>query len=288
VPSEPPGAAPRVSVVIPHFNDARYVPQTVASLREAEPVEVIVVDDGSTDADVAPCLDALEARGVRVERRPHAGVAAAINHGAAVARAPYVFIMGADDLFEPGGAGVLADALDADPGAGFAFGDYRLFGAREGHVRTYEWEPWRAWYANCWSGVFMIRRDLFLSLGGLPARSHYEDWDLFMTLAQERVRGVRVPHVVFHYRQAAAGRRYRSNMHRMREETRMLRAAHPRLRAMRRDLERESGSPRLVVLAWPLVFGLRERLPVRAGDALFGALAALRRLQHRLPGAGRA
>jgi glycosyltransferase involved in cell wall biosynthesis len=59
---------PRVAVIVPCFNAGRLVLEAVASVDEPEPVELIVVDDDSTDASTQDALAELELRGVRVLR----------------------------------------------------------------------------------------------------------------------------------------------------------------------------------------------------------------------------
>ena len=273
----------RVTVVIPHYNDAAYLPGAVASIEESEPVAVIVVDDCSSDPAVQPVLDALRSTGVRVETLPeNGGAGVAMNHGAALADTRYVFFLGADDLVVPGSLGRLADALDADPGLDFAYGDYEFFGALNHVMESYAWEPWRAYYASCWCGVFMVRRDAHRAVGGFAGRTTIEDWDFFMTCAEQGRRGRRVPGLSFRYRIAESGRRSQAARGRMREERRLLRAAHPALAARRREMQARV-SP-IVRIAFPLAHELRVRLPPRAGDRLFDVLACVRRSYPRRGG----
>ena len=102
--------APRTTVVIPHYNDALFLREAVASIREAEPVEILVVADASTDPGVGDCLAELERGGVRVVRQErNAGPAEAVNRGAAAANGRYVFRLDSDDMLKPGALGRLAD-----------------------------------------------------------------------------------------------------------------------------------------------------------------------------------
>jgi glycosyltransferase involved in cell wall biosynthesis len=97
-------APPLVSVVVPLHNGAETVERTLASVtRQTWPeLEVIVVDDGSTDDGPDRVQAAARADGrIRLLRQANAGVAAARNAGAAAARADYLAFVDADDLWAP-------------------------------------------------------------------------------------------------------------------------------------------------------------------------------------------
>jgi len=94
---------PEVSVVVPTFNREHVLGASLASLLAETGVdlELIVVDDGSTDGTAA-WLDAHPDPRVRAIRGPHAGIAAARNRGLSAARAPFVAFHDSDDLALPG------------------------------------------------------------------------------------------------------------------------------------------------------------------------------------------
>lgn len=93
--------AARVSVVVPTYNAEPFIADTLASItgQTRPPGEVVVVDDGSTDA-TARVAEAAGAP-VRVVRKPNAGVSSARNRGVAEAVGEYIAFCDADDLWEP-------------------------------------------------------------------------------------------------------------------------------------------------------------------------------------------
>ncbi|MCX8089764.1 MAG: glycosyltransferase [Verrucomicrobiae bacterium] len=95
------GSPPAVSVIIPAYNYAHYLPHAVASVlaQKDVPFELIVVDDGSTDntPEVARALGEC----IRYIRQPNAGLAAARNTGIRNARHDYLAFLDADDLWRP-------------------------------------------------------------------------------------------------------------------------------------------------------------------------------------------
>ena len=122
-----------VSVVIPTFNRAHLIEQALDSVlnQTFRDVEVIVVDDGSTD-DTDAVLDRYAGR-LRVLHQDNQGPSAARNHGMATARGTYIALQDSDDLWVPDKLADQVRFLDAHPEVGFVFGDLRRFGA-EGTV----------------------------------------------------------------------------------------------------------------------------------------------------------
>lgn len=92
-----------VSVVIPAFNYARYLPEAIASAlaQPYSPLEVIVVDDGSTDETPAVLAGITDPR-LRVIRQQNAGLSAARNTGIREARHPFIAFLDADDRWAEG------------------------------------------------------------------------------------------------------------------------------------------------------------------------------------------
>src|SRR5689334_12287800 len=122
--SRPLEKPPLVSIVIPTHNYADYVGGAIRSAlgQGYAPVEVIVVDDGSTD-DTPAVLRSFGAAiyPLRLDRR---GVSAARNAGLAVARGTYVIFLDADDLLMPGGVSAQVEQLERRPDVDAVVGDW--------------------------------------------------------------------------------------------------------------------------------------------------------------------
>jgi GT2 family glycosyltransferase len=104
-----------VAVVIPSWNTRELLSGCLASLRGQGDLELLVVDNGSTDGSV----EYLEREGVPHVALPgNVGFAAAVNLGALRVAAPTVLVLNADTVLEPGCLGRLLDALAADPSLG--------------------------------------------------------------------------------------------------------------------------------------------------------------------------
>lgn len=257
-------ACVRIAVVIPCFNDGTVLTEAVASLDGArEPLEVLVVDDGSTDPATLAVLDELEAGGTRVLHQANTGLSGARNAGVAATDAPYVFPLDADDLAVPEALTAMADLLDADPQAAVAFGDYTEFGTIEEIVRaTPEWlDPYRLAYTNEYPVSALFRRTALQEVGGwAPIRYGYEDWDLWISLAERGCRSAHTgPGVVTYRRRLHGERMLTAAKRRHRELWRTIRGRHPQLWREIREHRRRSDLSPLRKALYPYVYGGRPR-----------------------------
>lgn len=126
---------PRVTVLICTFNRAHLLAEAIASaLAQGGDVEVVVVDDGSTDGTAA-----LLARtpGIRVYTQPNAGKPRALALGLRHAQGEAVLVLDDDDLLLPGAVDVLAKALFADDRLVAVYGDTIVFDGATGHPLRY-------------------------------------------------------------------------------------------------------------------------------------------------------
>ncbi|MBZ0290255.1 MAG: glycosyltransferase, partial [Anaerolineae bacterium] len=119
----------RVSVIVPSYNQGRYVAETVESvLAQTYPhVEIIVVDDGSTD-DTRERLSVYAPRILCISQ-PNKGLSGARNTGLAASRGRYVLFLDSDDLLLPTALEKLASILDQDAGCGLAYCAWRQISA---------------------------------------------------------------------------------------------------------------------------------------------------------------
>ena len=259
---------PRVAVIVPCHDDGAFVGEALASIDEPEPVEVLVVDDASTDPATRKVLEQIERTGTRVLRsKENLGVPAARNLALANTRAPYVFPLDADDMLVPGTLSAMADCLDADPGAAACFGDYEEFGEPPHSLRKIPraLDPFRIAYANEF-GAPLLRRTALERVGGwLPDGQDgrtfpYEDWHVWMSLAEHGERGVHMGEgVVTYRRRIQRHRRLASDRRKHAQSYRLLRSLHPELFARLREHRRRSDLSRGRKLVYPLVYGRRSR-----------------------------
>lgn len=121
-------SAPLVSVVIPTHNRCGYITETITSVlsQDYPAVEIVVVDDGSSDATP----DVLKSFGARINvvTQPPSGQVAAVNRGLAAATGDYITLVSDDDPILPGALSRLVDVLESNLHALAAYPDYFIIG----------------------------------------------------------------------------------------------------------------------------------------------------------------
>jgi len=159
---DPPGS-PLVSVVIPVFNGERFLGQAIESVLSQEGValEVVVVDDGSTDGstDVATAFGPP----VRCLHQANRGIAGARNTGIRASRGELLAFLDADDVWTPGRLRAQVDQLESEPEVDCIFGIVEHFRDAGASARYESRAPERA--PGLLPGAMLVRRASFLQVG---------------------------------------------------------------------------------------------------------------------------
>lgn len=196
----------RVSIVIPCYNGGATIGRAVGSALAQTwgDIEVIVVDDGSTDAATVATLDALD--GIRLLRQANAGLPAARNAGFAAASGRWVLPLDADDWLEADAVLAMIGALEADSGASFACCHLQLEGEARG-VLPKSYNFFEQLFLNQLPYCLLMPRALWQAVGGYDAsmRKGYEDWEFNIRLGAHGHFGTVLPRPLFHYRVSSGG-----------------------------------------------------------------------------------
>jgi glycosyltransferase involved in cell wall biosynthesis len=269
-------------VIIPCHCDGRLVVEAVRSIREDEPVELVVIDDASPDTVTQETLQRLQRKGVRVLRHEeNRGVGDARLTGLAATSAPFVFPLDADDHGLPGVLARMADVLESHPEAAVCVGDVLEFGEHDVQRRTpARLDPYRIAYTNEYPITALYRRSALSAVRAweqFGVGQGYEDWNLWMSLAE---RGEQIVHV--------GGPSYRRRLHGRRLNHKARDAHQERYQAMRllhQDLferlpqyKRSSDLSPFQRALYPVIFGARAEVPFeRRLKPLFDRLGILTR-----------
>lgn len=154
------------TVVIPHFNHAKTLPHALAA--KAEAAEWIVVDDGSDPEALDAARATAEAAGARfVSLGANRGPAAARNHGAGLARQPYLVFLDADDAVADGFGAAVQGFLRENPEADGVHPAVRYEGLPQDLTPEFDDQRRRNSDMVTASGL-VVRRETFLAMGGFP------------------------------------------------------------------------------------------------------------------------
>lgn len=184
---------PKVSLIIPTHDRPQLLPRAVESARAAgTDVEIIVIDDASTDETAEVCRSLNNIKYVRMERNQ--GVAGARNIGIFQSTSRYVAFLDDDDLRLPGSLDIQVAALEANPEAGFVCGamimadqDYQPTGEV---VHSHHpggdafWELLELEFPVMPLST-LIRKECFFRVGLLNRHLNgIDDWDIFTRIAE--------------------------------------------------------------------------------------------------------
>jgi len=187
---------PLVSVLIPHYNQARFLRECLESVRaQTYPnVEVVVVDDASTETDAAAMLDEIGGwDGVEVLRlAANGGPSRARNTGLERCRGRYILPVDSDNLLLPDAiAGLVTQLVSAGEEVGFIYPNLDFFGNRDEYHEAPPYNLYTLLHANFCDTCSLIDRDVFDAGLRYHEGIHlgHEDWEFALRLATHGVRG---------------------------------------------------------------------------------------------------
>ena len=192
-----PSFAPGISILVPAHNEAVGIARAVRSLAAsiyAGEIELIVVDDGSTD-ETASIVEALDLPGVRLLRQPNAGKAAALNCALAASRHEIIVTVDADTVFEPRTLSILVQRF-REPRVGAISGNTKVGnrGGLIGHWQHIEYVMGfnldRRMYEVLGStptvpgAIGAFRREALAEIGGISGATLAEDTDVTLDIGR--------------------------------------------------------------------------------------------------------
>ena len=200
---------PLVSVIVPLYNAAPYIREALGSIVAStyRPLEVVVVDDGSSDTSLAEskAFAALHAE-VRVIHQANAGVSSARNHAIREAKGELILPVDADDKISPNYIEKAVEAMQEDVRIVGCRACY--FGAKEGEWRLPEYRPELLARKNMIPITSLFRKSDWKRVGGFCEEEIYrEDWDFWLSLMELGGRYVRLEETGLYYRVLPHSRR---------------------------------------------------------------------------------
>jgi glycosyltransferase involved in cell wall biosynthesis len=193
--------APLVSIVIANHNYGRFVSEAIESAlgQRYRPIEVVVVDDGSSDDS----REVVAHHSVRLVAQEKQGVCRARNRGARECKGELIMFLDADDVLEPDYVERCLDALDgAGARVAYAYTQMRLFGDENWVFEAIPFHRNTLLERNYIHASALIRRAAFDEVGGFNARFAlgHEDHELWVRMVHYGYTGVYVPAPLLRYR----------------------------------------------------------------------------------------
>lgn len=205
-----------IGVIIPCFNQGRFLADCVASL-EAQTItawKAVIVDDASNDGDTRACLEDIESEKVRVVWLPrNGGVSRARREGVRqLGEAPFLLTLDADDYIEERFLEKLLEAFERDETIGAAYGTQHAFGESAERPSGWTWPSQAFDWGRRFDEMFvpeagvLFRTEALIGTAGWRDEfaSYAEGWDLVLQLVDLGWQLAWVRDAVYHYRRHQA------------------------------------------------------------------------------------
>jgi hypothetical protein len=208
-----PSHTPVVSIVMATYNFERFLARAIESALAqeypADALDIVIVDDGSTDATpqvVRPYLDR-----VRYIRKPNGGLLSTVNRGLAEARGEFISLLSGDDEFMPGKTRAQVDFLLEHPEVGMVYADLEVVDdeGRPLHPSLWEVAKLNPVRGRCFGplltknvisgGAMMFRSSLKPVFHPIPDSAAWEDWYISLKIASVAELDY-IPEAVYRYR----------------------------------------------------------------------------------------
>lgn len=194
----------RISIIIPCYNAGDLLVESIDSaLAQTWPdIEVIVVDDGSTDSRTIEVLESLERPRTRIVRQENAGPAAARNRAVECATGEFILPLDADDLFDPSYAAKAMAEMEKNPNVGIVYCDAMKFGAASGIWRLPAYTVREMVIDNVIFCSSLFRKADWATVGGYNERLRHgmEDYEFWIKLIALGRDVAKIDEPLFHYR----------------------------------------------------------------------------------------
>lgn len=194
-----------VSVIMPCFNDGKYIEESVESVNNQTypAIELIVIDDGSTDSQTIDVLTRMRKEGkCTLLHTDHQGPSGARNHGIRHAMGKYILPLDSDDLIEPLYIERAVEAIKEDPKRGVVYCQADLFGEMSGkwNLPTYSFEQMLRDNIVFVTALF-YKKD-WKAVGGFNEKmsNGMEDYDFWIGILELGREIYQLPETYFHYR----------------------------------------------------------------------------------------
>jgi glycosyltransferase involved in cell wall biosynthesis len=209
---------PLLSVIIPCYNYAHFLPEAVESVlrQKHSHLECIIVNDGSSDKteEIAHTYCQLDNR-VKYIKQKNQGLPATRNTGISIAGGKYILPLDADDRISPDYANEAIKVLESNPNMGIVYCDTQFFGST---TTKFELKPYtlnEILINNVIPHAGFFRKEDWLCCGGYNTNMTlgWEDYDFWLSIIELGREVYKIPSILYYYRQGHTSMRDVTNKH---------------------------------------------------------------------------
>lgn len=193
-----------LSIIIPCYNQGHFIKDALENLNEfsRNVIEIIIVNDGSTDKNTTDIIDSLASNGYIVINQENAGLGSARNAGIRRARGRYILPLDADNKILPTYVYRAIEILNNNEAIAVVYGNAQYFGDKDGILKPGIFNLQRLMMGNYIDACAVIRKSVFEKVGFYDSMKimGLEDWDLWLRLAFAGYEFKYIDEVLFYYR----------------------------------------------------------------------------------------
>lgn len=198
---------PKVSIIIPCYNQGKYVAEAINSaLRQTfKDIEIVCVNDGSTDnsVEIIKSFENKCKNFIFLNNEENRGVIYSRNFAIKNCNGTYILPLDADDIIEPTYVEKAVKILDNNLNIGIVYCKAKIFGNYDKYWNLKPFNKSDILYENCIFCSALFRKSDFLKIGGYNNNMKYgcEDYDLWLSFIEQGLEVFQINEILFSYRQ---------------------------------------------------------------------------------------
>ncbi|MFY8021489.1 MAG: glycosyltransferase family 2 protein [Bacteroidia bacterium] len=199
---------PRVSVIIPCYNHGKYIREALAGVEKLprDLYEIIIVNDGSTDAYTIETLEKLQAENYHIIHQENQGLGKTRNNGIKLAKGEFILPLDADNRINPQYIRKAIQLFDQYANISVVYSDPNYFGDKTGSSALPDFNLQKMMIGNYIDACALYRKSAWEDVGGYDENMPYmgiEDWEFWLHLAFKGHQFYHIKEALYDYRVAA-------------------------------------------------------------------------------------
>jgi len=197
------------AIIIPVYNTKpNYIQEAINSAlnQTLKDIEIIVVNDGSTNQETLKYLKELEKDNrLKIIHQENKGPSSARNTGIKEANSKYILPLDSDDKIDPTYIQKAIKVIKADDEIGMVYCEAKLFGTKNKKWELPEYNKEEFIFNNCIFCSALFKKELWQKVGGYNEnmQSGIEDYDMWLSFIESGYKPYKIPEILFFYRQQA-------------------------------------------------------------------------------------